>query len=77
MNYYTLEAVVKGKDVKFNKAFTSRKSAMDYMFAYCEKQFVYDVDVNDEFAVNGNKHNIEYVCVDDRTRFRINRIVLA
>lgn len=73
MKYYTLEAVVRGKQIKFDKIFSSRKSAIDYMFTYYDKHHMYNLMVNDEIAVNGNKHDIEYVCDNESYRFRVNR----
>lgn len=75
MNYYTLEAVIKGKDVKFNKAFTTRKSAIDFALDYYEKQFVYGLEISEEIAVGDDKHNIEYVC-GNNNRFRVKRVTL-
>ena len=75
MNEYTLEAVIKGKEVKFNKAFVSRKDAIDFAFNYYSKQLIYGLEVNDEYQIAGNKHNIEYVC-NDSNRFRISRVSL-
>lgn len=72
MKYYTLEAIVDGKDIKFSKTFESRTSAINYMFDYFYKNFKFNVSVEDEYAINGEKHNIEYVC-DYHNRFRINR----
>ena len=76
MKYYTLEAIVRGKEIKFDKVFDSRNSAIDYMFNYYEKNYVYDVEVDEEIEVNGNKHNVEYVC-GDGYRFRVNRVQIA
>ena len=75
MKYYTLEAIIKGKPVKFEKAFSTRDSAIDYMFKYYDKHFMSNLVVNEEISVNGDKHNIEYVC-DDFDRFRIKRVTL-
>lgn len=75
MNYYTLEAVIKGKDVKINKTFRSRLSAIDFAFNYYNKHYVYGVEVNDEYAIAGNKHDVEYV-LNDNNRFRIRRVTL-
>lgn len=75
MKYYTLEAVVKGEAVKFEKVFSTRNSAIDYMFKYYDKHFMNNYAVNEEISVNGDKHNIEYI-IDDYDRFRINRVTL-
>ncbi len=75
MKFYTLEAVVKGETVKFTKAFNTRNSAIDYMFKYYSKHYMHDLVVNEEFAIEGDNHNIEYIC-DNNDRFRINRVTL-
>lgn len=75
MNYYTLEAVIKGKDVKFNKAFISRKSAIDFALNYFSKELINDLEISDERYIAGNKHDVEYVC-NNNNRFRINRVTL-
>ena len=75
MKFYTLEAVVKGKNVKFEKVFASRDSAIDYMFNFYKKNYMYDMVVNDEHSINDNKHNVEYIC-DHADRFTINRVTL-
>ena len=76
-NYYTLETINNGNTVRFNKKFTSRNQAISYAFAYFERRnFNNALQVEDEFRIDGNKHNIEYV-LDYYTRFRVNRIQLA
>lgn len=75
MKFYTLEAVVRGENVKFNKVFTSRDSALDFMFKFYNKHYVYNVNVNEDVCVNGDKHNILYIC-DSSNSFRINRVTL-
>ena len=75
MKYYILNAVVNGKDVHLKRAwFSSRQQAIDYMFDYYEKHFMYSLQVSDEYQIDGNKHNIEYVC-NNYNRFTINRVV--
>ena len=75
MKFYTLEAVVKGENVKFDKVFQSRESAMDYMFKYYQNHLIYNVAVDEDVYVNGNKHDVVYVC-NQSNRFRINRVTL-
>ena len=75
MKFYTLEAVVRGENVKFDKVFASRDSAMDYMFKYYSKHYLYDLSVDEDIYVNGDKHNVEYIC-GSANRFRINRVSL-
>lgn len=77
MKYYTLEAVVKNQQVKFGKKFASRDEAIDYMFNYLNNHYMYNVAVNEEIHVNGDKHNVEYVLDNNHNLFRVNRVVLA
>ena len=77
MNYYTLSAVVNGKDVKLKRSlFASRSDAINYMFDYYEKNNIYTLEVNDEHPVNGDKHSIEYVC-NFHNRFTVTRSCAA
>jgi len=75
MKFYTLNAVVKGENVKIDKIFNTRNDAIDYMFKYYTKHYMYNLEVNEEVSVDGDKHNVEYIC-DHNDRFRINRVVL-
>lgn len=75
MKFYALEAVVKGKNVNFTKTFDSRNDAINYMFKYYNKHYMYNLEVNEEVSIDGDKHNVEYIC-DHNDRFRINRVVL-
>ena len=75
MKFYALEAVVKGKNVNFTKTFDSRNDAINYMFKYYNKHYMYNLEVNEEVSIDGNKHNVEYIC-NHSDRFRINRVVL-
>ena len=72
MNKYTLEAIVDGQYIKFNRTFKSRDEAIDYIFRYYDNHFLVNLEVNDEYFIDGNKHNVEYVC-DYYNRFRIAR----
>ncbi len=75
MKYYTLVTIADGKTTKFNKKFNTRNSAINYAYNYLEKNYINDsIDDKDEFNINDDKHNIEYVLNYD-TRFRINRVV--
>ena len=69
---YTLEAVVNGKFIKFNHLFRSRNEAIDYMFRYYDEHMLMSIEVNEEYFIDGNKHDIEYV-YDYYNRFRIAR----
>ena len=72
MKYYTLQAIINGERKDFSKQFASRQSAIDYMFNYLESAYIFEKQVEEEYAINGNKHNVEYVC-DYNTRFIVNR----
>ena len=72
MTKYTLEAVVDGDTIRFNRYFKSRDEAIDYIFHYYDKHLLVSLEVNEEYFIDGNKHNIEYVC-DYYNRFRIAR----
>ena len=76
MRYYTLEAVVHGNNAKLDRqVFASRKEAIDYMFSYFEKHYIYGLEVETEHTVDNNKHSIEYVC-NYYNRFTITRKTL-
>ena len=73
MRYYLLTAVVNGHDAKLKRRmFASRSEAIDYMFDYYEKNLMFSLNVRDEYYVNGDKHNIEYVC-NYNNRFTVTR----
>ena len=69
---YSLEAVVEGKLIKFNRKFASRNSAIDYIFDYYYRHHLLNLKVNEEYFVNDNKHDIAYI-YDYDNRFRISR----
>ena len=72
MKKYNLHAVIDGQNVEFNRQFTSRGAALDYIFDFFASHGYADFAVNDEYEVNDNKHDIEYV-YDYENRFRIER----
>ena len=73
MKYYTLTAIVNGRNVKLKRSlFTSRSEAIDYMFDYYEKNNIFNLEVSEEYPVDGNKHCIEYVC-NFHNRFTVTR----
>ncbi len=72
MKKYILEAIVNGEYVKIKKVFSSRNEAMDYVFHYYDNHYVANVSINEEYCINGNKHDIAYV-YDNYNRFRIAR----
>lgn len=73
MKKYILVAVVDGKNVSFDKKFKSRDDAIDYMFKYYTDHFMYNIQVEEEFAKGDDQHNVEYVC-NNYNRFRIARV---
>ena len=72
MNNYTLEAVVDGKFIRFNRTFHSRDEAINYIFRYYDNHFMENLRVNEEYCIAENKHDIAYVC-DYYNRFRVAR----
>ena len=72
MNKYTLEAVVEGENVRFDRTFNSRDEAIDYIFRYYDNHLLVNLEINEEYFINGNKHDIAYVS-DYYNRFRIAR----
>ena len=74
MKKYILTAVIDGRTKSFQHQFNSRNEALNYIFHYYVRHNYESLQVNEEFFVNDNKHNIEYVC-DYTNRFRINRII--
>lgn len=74
MKYYTLETINDGNMTRVNKTFNTRDAAINYAFNYFESQYLNEnLQVEDEFNINDNKHNVEYV-LDYKNRFRINRV---
>ena len=72
MNKYILEAIVNGEYIKVDRTFNSRDEAIDYIFRYYDDHFMVNLEVNDEYFIDGNKHDIAYV-YDYYNRFRIAR----
>ena len=70
---YSLEAIVEGQFIKFNREFDSRSKAIDYIFDYYYEHHLLDLKVNEEYFVNENKHDIAYI-YDYDNRFRISRV---
>ena len=76
MKYYTLETINNGKAATIHRKFTSRDEAIDYAFAYFEHKYLNDsLQVEDEFNIGDDKHNVEYV-LNYNNRFRVNRVQL-
>ena len=72
MNKYTLEAIVDGNYIRFRHQFKTRDAAIDYIFRYYDNHLLVNLEVNEEYFVDGNKHDIAYV-YDYYNRFRIIR----
>ena len=72
MKKYILEAMVNGEYVKIKKTFSSRVDAINYVFRYYDSLNLVNLRVNEEYCINGNKHDIAYV-YDYYNRFRIAR----
>ena len=74
MKYYELNAIVNGENIKLKKhTFASRNDAINYMFHYFDEHYLYTLNVEDEYAIDNNKHSIEYVC-NYHNRFRVTRV---
>ncbi len=71
MKKYMLTAIIDG-NTTLTREFKSRSQAIDYIFNYYTRHNYISLYVEDEYYVNGDKHNIEYVC-DYNNRFRIAR----
>ena len=74
MKKYLLTAIVDGRTVISNREFQSRSKAIDYIFNYYSRNNNENLRVEDEYSIDGNKHNIEYVC-DYDNRFKIVRTI--
>ena len=72
MNKYKLEAVVNGEFMKVDHLFNTRDEAIDWIFHYYDKHLMFSLNVNEEYFIDGNKHDIAYV-YDYYNRFRIAR----
>ena len=75
MKYYTLQTINNGQTANIHKQFKTRNQAINYAFRYFARRYAYNLQVEEEFAVDGNKHDIEYV-LDYYNRFRVNRVEL-
>ena len=71
---YKLTAVIEGQSVSFDKIFATRTDALDYIFTYYNKHHLQSLYIDEEYYVNENKHDIEYVC-DYSNRFRVTRCI--
>ena len=60
MRIYELEAYVKGERVSFTKKFASRDQAIEYLFAYLGKQFIFNCELKEEYPLS-SKHDVHYV----------------
>lgn len=70
MRTYTIDdAFVKNERVEINKEFASRTEAINYMFDYYNNHYIYNVELEEEYA-QGDKHNIHYV-LDSQNSFNV------
>lgn len=72
MKYYTLQAIINGESRLFSHKFESRQNAIDFMFDYLDRAYIFDKHIDEEYAIGDNKHRIVYVC-DYYTRFIVDR----
>lgn len=75
MKYYSLSAVVNSEPVTIHKHFETREEAISYMFDFLNNKYIYNSEVEEEFPLFGDKHNIEYV-LNNHNRFAIARHTL-
>ena len=68
---YKLSGIINGTKVKFNKRFNSREDAISYMLNFYEKQYVFNMQVEEEIIKE--KHDVEYV-IDFHNRFEVARV---
>ena len=74
MRVYKIEdAYVRNELVHIDKTFNSRVEAINYMFDYYNNHYIYNVELEEEYA-QGNKHNIHYVISQDNS-FNVNSMV--
>ena len=72
MKKYMLTAIIDGRTKIYNKEFSTRNAAIDYIFNHYHKHILQNIHVEEEYIVDNDKHNIEYVC-DYDNRFKISR----
>ncbi|MBP5694240.1 MAG: hypothetical protein J6X03_02145 [Bacilli bacterium] len=75
MKYYSLSAVVNSEPVTINKKFKTREEAISYMFDFLNNKYIYNAEVEEEYAISNDNHNIEYV-LSNNNRFAIARHTL-
>ena len=64
--YKIKDAYVRNEHIDIDKTFTSRVEAINYMFDYYNNHYIYNVELEEEYA-QGNKHNIHYVISQDNS----------
>lgn len=74
MKLYSLRGNLAGQPVVINKMFKSREKAVDYMFEYSRKHYVFDLQIEDIYEINNDKHNLNYICNNDN-RFNVQRVI--
>ena len=74
MKSYKLTAIIEGEYKNIHHTFHSRNEALNYIFNYYKKHGLEDLQISDEYSLECDKHNIEYVS-DYDNRFRIARVI--
>ena len=64
--YKIKDAYIRNQHVDINKTFASRVEAINYMFDYYNNHYIYNVELEEEYAQN-NKHDIHYVISQDNS----------
>lgn len=72
-NYYKVNAVINNDYYQVNKKFETRLDAINYAFKLINRKYIYNVEVEEEFPLNGDKHNVQYV-LKDNVRFSVARV---
>lgn len=76
MKLYILRGTIAGEPVTIKKMFKTREEAVDYMFLYSAKHYVFNLEVEDIVNVHDDKHDLDYIC-NNSNRFNVRRVVLA
>lgn len=69
--YRIKDAYIRNEHVDIDKTFASRVEAINYMFDYYNNHYIYNVELEDEYAQK-NKHDIHYVISQDNS-FNVTR----
>lgn len=71
MKKYSIYGVINGNGVNIKKQFNSRYAAIEYMFKYLDRHYIYNFQIEEEREVE--KHSIEYL-YNDSNRFIVTRV---